>query len=69
MGTVLTVIKLLMTLFDFAKWAKEAWGEKVLNDFLRGVEETVDGLKKAQTPEQKSEAAKKMVDLIRRIPS
>lgn len=69
MGSVLTVIQLLMALFNFAKWAKEAWGEKQLNDFLRGVEETIDGMKKAQTPEQKSEAAKKMVDLIRRLPT
>lgn len=69
MSSVLTFIKAGLAILEFIKWAKSAWGEAQLNSFLSGIETTIDGLKKAKTPEEKSEAAKNMVDLIRRIPN
>lgn len=69
MSSILAFIQAGLAIFEFIKWAKAAWGEAQLNAFLNGIETTIDGLKKAKTPEEKSEAAKNMVDLIRRIPN
>lgn len=69
MSSILAVIQVIAGIFEFIKWAKQAWGEAQLNSFLKSVETTIDGMKNAKTPEEKSKAAQDMVDLIRRIPS
>lgn len=69
MSSVLAFIQAALAVFEFIKWAKGAWGEAQLNSFLNGIEKTVDGMKNAKTPDEKTKAAQDMVDLIRRIPS
>lgn len=69
MGSILAIIKVIADIFAFIKWAKVAWGEKELNNWLGTLSTTIRGMTNAKTPEEKSKVAQSMVDLIHGIPS
>jgi hypothetical protein len=58
------IILKAMTLFErFITWTKTNQIERWIND----LEHTIDKLEGAETPEQKRDAARSMVDLIRKL--
>lgn len=69
MANIFAVINLILTIVKFVKWAKDAWGEMKFKQWVSDLETTVKGMIDAKTPEQKTETAKRMVDIIGRLNS
>jgi biopolymer transport protein ExbB/TolQ len=57
------LVKIMALIERFSAWAKEQNFEAWLND----IEDTIDRLEKAKTPTEKREAARSVVDIIRRL--
>lgn len=57
------MLKVMTLLEKFILWAEK----REFNGWLDDVEKTIDKLDGAQTPEQKREAARSMVELIRKL--
>jgi len=56
-------LKMMTLLEKFILWSEK----REFNNWLSECERTIDKLDQAQTPEQKREAARSMVDLIRKL--